>query len=65
MDRYKKGVELNLLVQAGEEVFLLLSLLLCLHQVFRWTEHVVFQIYVCHFDINIGVNLALPQMTDL
>ena len=63
VDGDKKGVELIILVQSEEEVFFLLFLLLCLHQVFKWTEDVVFHICVCHFDINNGVHLGLPRMT--
>ena len=37
VDGEKKRVEFIILVQAGEEVFFLLFLLLCLHQVFKWT----------------------------
>ena len=53
------------LIQAGGEVFFLILFLLCLQHIFKLAGDVGFHICVHRSDINNGVILALPQMTDL
>ena len=51
--------------QPGEEVILILLLLLSLHHIVKWVGYVVFFICVCHFEINNGVSLVLTHMMNL
>ena len=57
-----KGGDMFTLGQAGDELFVFVLLLLCLHQIFKWAGEVGFCLCVHHSNINIGVSLALSQI---
>ena len=59
LNRDNKGDEVFTLGHPGEELFLLLLLLLCLQNVFMWTGDVIFYIYVHPYDINNCVSFSV------